>query len=176
MNLMQMRTVDRIKTDLAVVNKQITGAPIVTNAQAQEWCKTDANLTSLIASVSDYAERETGMAFRAQTVTAVYLSCDKIFDLPIRGALAISSITDKDGNVVSATEYELVGDTVLLREPRADKTTIVYTAQFQSDAVELAILKLTLSHFEDRQDNVVGTIVQEMKNSSKAILRPFMRY
>jgi hypothetical protein len=178
MNLMQnpLRSPDRVETYLTVVNKTITGAPVITNAMAQEWAKTIENLTSLIDYVTDYAEQETSLALREQTVSAVYLSCGMVFDLPIRGALAITNIKDKNGDNIDTTEYELVGNTVLFREARPEKTTVTYTAHYQSSMVELAILKLTLSHFEDRQDNVIGSSVQELKNSSRAILRPLMRY
>jgi len=161
------------RTSVARVTRDVTGSAIVTNQEAQEWCKTDADLTDLIDQVTDYAETYCSLAMREQDVTVKYVEIGIEFDLPIKGCTAITEFKDADGNDV--TDYTLIGDTIMMVERVKGPHTIVYEAHAPNVAYKLAILKLVLTHFEDRQDNVMGS-VSTLSNSSKSILRPFRKW
>ena len=76
----------------------------------------DAQITALLEPVSALIEREAGRAFSSATVTERHAGGDATIALRRWPVASITTVTDKaTGNVLASDQYELEGETGLLR-------------------------------------------------------------
>ena len=160
------------KTRIASIARAITGSAVISNSEAQAWCKTSDDLTALIGYVTSYAEARANIAMRTTTVTVVYSSLGAEFMVPVGNVVTITSLKDADGTDV---DYTQIGNVIQLDEPVTGKHTLIYTALNYTDTMKLVLLKLVLTEFEDRQDNAMGQFTR-LPNYSGKLLQPFMYY
>jgi hypothetical protein len=168
----RLSSIPKGKTSIASIKRTVTGSAVISNSEAQAWCKTDENLTDLIGYVTSYAENIANIAMRTTTVQVVYSSLGREFAVPVGDVVTITSLKDEDGNDV---EYKQIGNVITLDEPKEGKHTLIYTALRFTDTMKLVLLKLTLTEFEDRQDNAIGGFTR-LPNYSGKLLQPFVYY
>jgi len=163
---------DSGRTRIASITRAVTGSAVISNAEAQAWCKTDAVLTDLIGYVTSYAESKANIAMRTTTVTVVYSSLGTEFMVPIGNVVSVTSLRDSNGTDIAFTQ---IGNVIELVAPVSGKCTLIYTALKYVDTMKLVLLKLVLTEFEDRQDNASGQFTR-LPNYSGKLLQPFMYY
>ncbi len=125
----------------------------VTLAEVKAYCKLstgtaeDSLLTLFISAAREQCEKYTGISFIPRTVTAIITNlCGGIF-LPYGPTGAITSVTDKDGNVlVDDDTYTIQGTTwKQLLTPLEDGLIVVYAAGYANGSLpydlKLAVLQ-----------------------------------
>ena len=163
---------------LMAVNATTTGARPVSSATVNTWAKTTGvDFDSLIDQCVDLAEQENNFSIRAKTITAKFDSKGlNVARLPYGPVLSVTNVV-VDGVTIAVSEYELIGDEVVFKFRYTDTMTITYTTGYSSLPVgfELAIVKMVLSNYEDRQDNVLDSITH-FPSHSRALFKRYKRY
>jgi ethanolamine utilization protein EutA (predicted chaperonin) len=96
------------------------------------------------------------------------------FDLPFA---PVNSIDEVKINDVVTTDYEMVGlnnETIEFNSGEATKVSVKYTTLGLSDnLLKQAMLQLISTYYENREDFVVGSAVNEVPTNVKSILASF---
>jgi hypothetical protein len=163
---------------VVAVNATTTGARPVSSEQVNAWAKTTGvDYDSLIDQCVDLAEQDNNLSIRAKTIVAKFDAKGRnVARLPYGPILSVTSVVI-DGVTIAVSEYELIGDDVVFKFRYTDVVTITYTTGFAllPSGIDLAILKMVLSNFEDRQDNVLEGI-SHFPSHSRALLKRYKRY
>lgn len=134
----------------------------VTKDEVKAFCKLstgtaeDTLLDIFITAAREQCEAYSNISFIPRTVTAIVTNlCGGIF-LPYGPTLAITSITDQDGNVLTTDDYKVQGDKwKQLLTPKQDGLIVVYTAGYGTTydfpkELKLAILQQVFYLYENR--------------------------
>jgi hypothetical protein len=163
---------------LMAVNATTTGARPVSSATVNAWAKTSGvDFDALIDQCVDLAEQENNFSIRAKTIVAKFDAKGRnVARLPFGPVVSVTNVV-VDGDIVDDEHYELIGDEVVFKFRYTDTMTITYTTGYSSLPVgfELAILKMVLSNYEDRQDNVLDSITH-FPSHSRALFKRYKRY
>lgn len=182
-----------------VIYSKVTEAPdyldVVTLAEAKEHLRVsgtsdDAYITTLIKVTGSLCESYAGLSFTEQTrqVKLDKFPCDSgEIILPYGPVQSVDEFTYVDGNEDDQTLTENTDFNVDIHSQLArvkpvsgwpgaanvmNALTIEYTAGFENppDQIKQAMLMQIGTFFENRQDEVTGTIVSSLSWSSKALL------
>lgn len=153
----------------------------------------EAYLTRLISASRRAAEAETKTVIPVQQFTWVTNKFEQGMELPVYPLASIVSITylDIDGasQTVDAADYQVVteGQTSRLYH-RTDwpglesgtynRVTIVMTAgsATPNEDIKQAMIMIASGLYENREDEIVGTIVSKISWGSKYLLAPYKRH
>ena len=173
---------DLIFTD-GEVTEPVLLADIKAYAKIDTGTADDAILEYLITTARQQCEDFTGISIVPRTVTAVLNnSCGGIF-LPYCPFKTLTSVTDKDGNVLTTDDYKISGTTFpQLIYPAWDRLTLVYTTGYEKlpQEIKTAILQQTFYLYENRGESAVisrsGTVAElTLSPQAKATLQRFRR-
>lgn len=164
---------------------------IVTLSEAKNFMRVttsddDTLIGTIIDAIIDHAELYTGLTLRQKEYTFEYQQYGQEIILPYGPHVSVDEVRTKyqgEETVVGTGDYWVTGQQFFTlnlvefythQELEID-VTAGYGASNVPPAIKLAILKAVLSHYEDRQDNVGGTIVATLPNESKSLLKQFKR-
>lgn len=112
----------------------------VTYAQCKTHLRLDTDseqtyIEDLIAAATSHAENALASSLMTQTITATYYVGEDMH-LPRGPVIAITSVTDADGQVIGADDYDLTrignSDRILINVSHEHPVTVVYTAGYAS--------------------------------------------
>ena len=163
---------------------------IITLSEAKSFMRVttsddDTLINTIIEAMIDSAERYTGLSFRTKEMTLEYQEYGQEIILPYGPHVSVDEVRIKfEGNetVLASTGYYITGQeffTLNLNEffthenIEIDVTT-GYGAGSVPALIKLALLKATLSNYEDRQDLIDGN-ANLLPNSSKKLLDQYKR-
>lgn len=153
----------------------------------------DAFLTRLISAARRASESEIGQTIPLQQFTWVTNEFSQGMELPVYPLASVVSITyqDADGNpqTIDAADYQVVTDAMRsrlfhltdwpsLESGTYNRVTIVMTAGSATteEDIKQAIIMTAASLYENREDEIVGTIISKVSWSSKLLLAPHKRH
>ena len=153
----------------------------------------DAYLTRLITVARRAAENHIGQVIPVQQFTWVTNELTQGMALPVSPLASIVSLSyeDVDGatQTIDAADYQIVTEGMRSRLHHLDswpeleggtknRVTIVMTAgsATTNEDIKQAIVMIALGLYENREDEVVGTIVSKIAQSSKMLLAPYRIY
>ena len=173
----------------------------VTSAEVKDWIRMDSGdtsqdsvITTLIAAATRLAERTIMRSLIAQTWTWEMDSDDArasrvYFWMPTVNSITSFKTWSSDGETettVDSGDYELVEGLFMVRRNdawevnRRDRAAqLIYIAGPYTDEsdtpddIKLAILKMVATHYEMRQNSVVGTIVADLTEDAYQLLKPY---
>lgn len=164
---------------LAKVTATNTGTAPVSSADVNTWAKTSGvDFADLIAECIDWAERDNNFSIIAKTCVATYHGGGgNVARLPYGPVLTVTGVT-ADGVAVASDNFELIGNEVVFEFGQTETVQVTYTTGFGTVpmGIELGLKKLILSNYEDRQDNVIGTIVTNFPNHSRRLFMPYRNF
>jgi hypothetical protein len=163
---------------LAKVSATDTGTAPVSSADVNTWAKTSGvDYADLIAECIDLAEEENNFSIIAKTIVATFHGSGRnVARLPYGPVLTVTSVTS-DGTTVSTDNYELIGNELVFDFRYSTTIIVTYTTGFGTvpTGIELALKKMILSNYEDRQDNVLGSITH-FPSHSRALFKRYKNY
>ena len=173
----------------------------VTSAEVKDWIRMDSGdtsqdsvITTLIAAATRLAERTIMRSLISQTWTWEMDSDDArasrvYFWMPTVNSITSFKTWSSDGETettVDSGDYELVEGLFMVRRNdgwevnRRDRAAqLIYKAGPYTDEsdtpddIKLAILKMVATHYEMRQNSVVGTIVADLTEDAYQLLKPY---
>lgn len=167
-----------------------TAGDIVTLSEAKSFMRVstsddDTLIGTIIEAVIDSSELYTGLSFRTKEMTLEYQEYGQEIILPYGPHVSVDAVRTKyqgEETTVSSDHYWVTGQeffTLNLSEffthqqIEIDVTT-GYGAGSVPALIKLAILKATLSNYEDRQDLIEGS-ANMLPNSSTSLLDKYKR-
>ena len=173
----------------------------VTSAEVKDWIRMDSGdtsqdsvITTLIEAATRLAERTIMRSLISQTWTWEMNSDDArasrvYFWMPTVNSITSFKTWPSDGGdptTVDEGNYELVEGLFMVRRNdawevnRRDRAAqLIYEAGTYTDEsdtpddIKLAILKMVATHYEMRQNSVVGTIVADLTEDAYQLLKPY---
>lgn len=141
----------------------------------------DALIQSLITGSYQAFENYTARLIQLYDVTLYYDSFGGTIPLPVAPILEITSVEYREynGSYVDVTSsWETFGGSIQVIHPQevvdGGRLKVVLRAGGAlPEAVKMGCLKWIASNYEDRQDNISGTIVARMPNESKILWKPY---
>ncbi len=153
----------------------------------------DTYLTGLIIAARRIAESEIGRLIPVQQYTWIFNGLEDGIELPVYPVASITSITYQDTagapQTIAGSAYQIV-DLALtqklysvdgwpdLEDGTYNRVTVVMqvgAAAVEAD-IKQAIMMIALGLYENRNDQVIGTIVSKLDMGSKALLSAYKRY
>lgn len=163
-----------------------TAGDIVTLAEAKNFMRIsgtddDTFISLLLESMIDMAEKYAGITLRSKEYTFEFEEYGTSIPLPYYPHVSVDAVRVKSQGVedtLTSDDYYVTGQDKLvlnIKQPFQGQqlevdVTAGYGAADVPPLIKLAILKAALSNYEDRQDNIGGTIVAKMPNDSKTLL------
>lgn len=168
----------------------------VTAAELQEHGRINGEasyLAAIISAARGVAEQETGLIIPEQTFTWVIDELKDGMELPVYKVSSIDSFTYVDTSgvtqTIAADQYQIVDKNLrqklyhvdawpALQASKYNRVTINMTAGqtvFNSN-LKQAIMMIALGMFENREDQVIGTIAASISLSSKVLLSNYKRF
>lgn len=178
---------NRPNTLVNITRVPIGAVVFITLQEAKDYMRVDYDtddtlIQSIITASYDMFESYTGRVLAPATVTLYYGSYGSTIHLPIAPIVTIDSVEyrQNNGDWVDVTgDWELFGSTIQVIYPNyvADGTRlkVELTGGYGTipEAIKIGLLKWITSNYEDRQDNISGTIVAKMPNESKMLWKPY---
>lgn len=152
----------------------------VTLDEVKAYCKIDIGttddtiITELITTSREQCEDFTGISILKRTVTAIVNNTNGGIFLPYCPFISLVSLTDKDGNAISSSDYTFSGSLFpQLTHPTWDRLTLVYTAGYglPPSRIKTAILQQVFYLYENRGESAIisrSGIVAELTLSPQA--------
>jgi uncharacterized phiE125 gp8 family phage protein len=160
--------------DDGTVTEPVTPAEVKAYAKIDTGSVDDTIIGYLITTARQQCEDFTGVSIIPRTVTTVINnSCGGIF-LPYCPFKTLTSIKDKDGNVILTADYQITGTKFpQLIYPMWDRMLLVYTAGYTTlpQEIKTAILQQVFYLYENRGDTAIisrSGIVAELTLSPQA--------
>lgn len=167
-----------------------TDEDIVTLAEVKSFMSIthtddDTLINTLLEMAIDLAERYTGLMIYRRTITLEYTQYANAVLLPWPPHVTVSEVRTKtlgEETTLTSDEYFITGQdqkTLHLKNAvsyeglEVDLTT-GYGASGVPDSIKVAIMKTTLSQYEDR-NNVSGVTPYSMPNDARSILNLYRR-
>ena len=155
-----------------------TGSEIVTTSEVKDFMRVDTSaddtiIGEMITEARIWCENYIGKDIVAKTRTYYTPFQTERFNLPFAPVSSITSVT-VDG---TAADYEVKGldnEIIELNELPAKEIKVSYaTAGLDDSLLKQAILKLTLTYYDNRAEFVVGQQVNDLPVSVKNILSSY---
>lgn len=149
---------------------------IVSLADAKAWLRVDYDdddtiIQAVIDECVSQAQEITQSSFYTRTIKTIYDDTSAKFRLPYGPVQEITSVVNADGDALGYTyEYEMM-------EVNGSPAIITYEAGYENlpAGILLALRKMILSNYDDREDNVMGGVTEISNNSRKMLMR-YRRY
>jgi hypothetical protein len=155
-----------------------TGSEIVSTADVKLFARIDttaddAIISRMITQARIWCENYISRDIVAKNRTYYLDESNGLFDLPFGPVSSISSITS-DGTAIDYSVLGLDNDSIELDGGYADKIKVTYVTSGMDDSLlQQAILQLTSTYYENRNDFVTGTIVSDISTDTREILNSY---
>lgn len=170
----------------------VEAGDVITVSELKQWGRIDyddddALLQTLIDGAVDMTERYLYQTLKQKTYTFEYQGYGVEIPLPYGPHVSVDEVRRKqqgDEEVLTTDDYFVTGQdfktlnlyqSFSYQQLEVDVTAGYGLANIPSQ-IKIAMLKIALSHYEDRQDILSGTIVAELPDSSRNILNKYKRY
>ena len=156
-----------------------TGSEILTTSEAKDFIRVDTSaddtiIGQMITQARIWCENYISRDIVAKNRTLYLASVNERFVLPFSPVASISSVTVEG---TATTDYETYGldDTIIaLNMLPSKEVKVTYVTSGQSDSLlKQAISQLVATYYDNRNDFVLGTIVNEVPTSVKNILSSY---
>jgi hypothetical protein len=156
-----------------------TGSEILTTSEAKDFIRVDTSaddtiIGQMITQARIWCENYISRDIVAKNRTLYLASVNERFVLPFSPVSSISSITVEG---TATTDYETYGldDTIVsLNMLPSKEVKVTYVTSGQSDSLlKQAISQLVATYYDNRNDFVTGTIVNEVPTNVKNILSSY---
>lgn len=156
-----------------------TGSEILTTSEAKDFIRVDTSaddtiIGQMITQARIWCENFISRDIVAKNRTLYLASVNDRFVLPFSPVASISSVTVEG---TATTDYETYGldDTIIaLNMLPSKEVKVTYITSGQSDSLlKQAISQLVATYYDNRNDFVLGTIVNEVPTSVKNILSSY---
>jgi len=156
-----------------------TGSEILTTSEAKDFIRVDTSaddtiIGQMITQARIWCENYISRDIVAKNRTLYLASVNERFVLPFSPVSSISSITVEG---TATTDYETYGldDTIVsLNMLPSKEVKVTYVTSGQSDSLlKQAISQLVATYYDNRNDFVTGTIVNEVPTNVKNILNSY---
>jgi hypothetical protein len=155
-----------------------TGSEIVSTADVKLFARIDttaddAIISRMITQARIWCENYISRDIVAKNRTYYLDESNGLFDLPFGPVSSISSITS-DGTAIDYSVLGLDNESIELDGGYADKIKVTYVTSGMDDSLlQQAILQLTSTYYENRNDFVTGTIVSDISTDTREILNSY---
>lgn len=155
-----------------------TGSEIVSTADVKLFARIDttaddAIISRMITQARIWCENYISRDIVAKNRTYYLDESNGLFDLPFGPVSSISSITS-DGTAIDYSILGLDNESIELDGGYADKIKVTYVTSGMDDSLlQQAILQLTSTYYENRNDFVTGTIVTDISTDTREILNSY---
>lgn len=155
-----------------------TGSEIVSTADVKLFARIDttaddAIISKMITQARIWCENYISRDIVAKNRTYYLDESNGLFDLPFGPVSSISSITS-DGTAIDYSVLGLDNESIELDGGYADKIKVTYVTSGMDDSLlQQAILQLTSTYYENRNDFVTGTIVSDISTDTREILNSY---
>ena len=155
-----------------------TGSEIVSTADVKLFARIDttaddAIISRMITQARIWCENYISRDIVAKNRTYYLDESNGLFDLPFGPVSSISSITS-DGTAIDYSVLGLDNESIELDGGYADKIKVTYvTSGIDDSLLQQAILQLTSTYYENRNDFVTGTIVSDISTDTREILNSY---
>lgn len=155
-----------------------TGSEIVSTADVKLFARIDttaddAIISRMITQARIWCENYISRDIVAKNRTYYLDESNGLFDLPFGPVSSISSITS-DGTAIDYSVLGLDNESIELDGGYADKIKVTYVTSGMDDSLlQQAILQLTSTYYENRNDFVTGTIVTDISTDTREILNSY---
>lgn len=155
-----------------------TGSEIVSTADVKLFARIDttaddAIISRMITQARIWCENYISRDIVAKNRTYYLDESNGLFDLPFGPVSSISSITS-DGTAIDYSVLGLDNESIELDGGYADKIEVTYVTSGMDDSLlQQAILQLTSTYYENRNDFVTGTIVTDISTDTREILNSY---
>jgi uncharacterized phiE125 gp8 family phage protein len=153
----------------------------------------DSYLSGLIIAARRIAENEIGRIIPAQEYTWIFNGLENGIELPVYPVASITSITyqDTDGapQTLASSTYQIVDEGLSqklyaingwpdMEDGKYNRVTVVLSAGATTVEADIkqAIMMIALGLYENRNDQIIGTIVSKLDMGSKALLHSYKRF
>ena len=156
-----------------------TGSEILTTSEAKDFIRVDTSaddtiIGQMITQARIWCENFISRDIVAKNRTLYLASVNERFVLPFSPVASISSVTVEE---TATTDYETYGldDTIIaLNMLPSKEVKVTYVTSGQNDSLlKQAISQLVATYYDNRNDFVLGTIVNEVPTSVKNILSSY---
>ena len=156
-----------------------TGSEILTTSEAKDFIRVDTSaddtiIGQMITQARIWCENFISRDIVAKNRTLYLASVNDRFVLPFSPVASISSVTVEG---TATTDYETYGldDTIIaLNMLPSKEVNVTYVTSGQDDSLlKQAISQLVATYYDNRNDFVLGTIVNEVPTSVKNILSSY---
>lgn len=156
-----------------------TGSEILTTSEAKDFIRVDTSaddtiIGQMITQARIWCENYISRDIVAKNRTLYLASVNERFVLPFSPVASVSSVTVEG---TATTDYETYGldDTIIaLNMLPSKEVKVTYITSGQSDSLlKQAISQLVATYYDNRNDFVLGTIVNEVPTSVKNILSSY---
>lgn len=156
-----------------------TGSEILTTSEAKDFIRVDTSaddtiIGQMITQARIWCENYISRDIVAKNRTLYLASVNDRFVLPFSPVSSISSVTVEG---TATTDYETYGldDTIIaLNMLPSKEVKVTYITSGQDDSLlKQAISQLVATYYDNRNDFVLGTIVNEVPTSVKNILSSY---
>ena len=156
-----------------------TGSEILTTSEAKDFIRVDTSaddtiIGQMITQARIWCENYISRDIVAKNRTLYLASVNERFVLPFSPVASISSVTVEG---TATTDYETYGldDTIIaLNMLPSKEVKVTYVTSGQDDSLlKQAISQLVATYYDNRNDFVLGTIVNEVPTSVKNILSSY---
>lgn len=156
-----------------------TGSEILTTSEAKDFIRVDTSaddtiIGQMITQARIWCENYISRDIVAKNRTLYLASVNDRFVLPFSPVSSISSVTVEG---TATTDYETYGldDTIIsLNMLPSKEVKVTYVTSGQDDSLlKQAISQLVATYYDNRNDFVLGTIVNEVPTSVKNILSSY---
>jgi len=155
-----------------------TGSEIVSTADVKLFARIDTTadddiIYRMITQARIWCENYISRDIVAKNRTYYLDESNGLFDLPFGPVSSISSITS-DGTAIDYSVLGLDNESIELDGGYADKIKVTYVTSGMDDSLlQQAILQLTSTYYENRNDFVTGTIVSDISTDTREILNSY---
>lgn len=156
-----------------------TGSEILTTSEAKDFIRVDTSaddtiIGQMITQARIWCENYISRDIVAKNRTLYLASVNDRFVLPFSPVASVSSVTVEG---TATTDYETYGldDTIIaLNMLPSKEVKVTYITSGQDDSLlKQAISQLVATYYDNRNDFVLGTIVNEVPTSVKNILSSY---
>lgn len=156
-----------------------TGSEIVSTSEAKDFIRVDTSaddtiIGQMITQARIWCENYISRDIVAKNRTLYLASVNERFVLPFSPVASISSVTVEGTATTDYETYGLDDKIISLNNLPSKEVKVTYVTSGQSDSLlKQAITQLVATYYDNRNDFVLGTIVNEVPTSVKNILSSY---